>query len=148
VHALQCRIPRQRIDGAVENDRLDAGDGTAHCTSAAIDDNLIGIFAGCQYIASNGSVVFSPIWAATTTTQCSADVDALVYTDPNTVFEVQCLTGTSFAQTHVGKNSNFNYSAAPGVSACGVSVAESVTQQRTRAFGVLSDQDEAREPGL
>ena len=50
---------------------------------------IIGVFAGCQYTAADGSVVWSPYWAAATATLGSADAEAFVYADPAIVYEAQ-----------------------------------------------------------
>lgn len=50
---------------------------------------IIGVFAGCQYTAADGSVVWTPYWAASTATLGSADAEAFVYTDPAIVYDVQ-----------------------------------------------------------
>lgn len=72
---------------------------------------IIGVFAGCQYTASDGSVVFSPYWPASTVTSGSVDAIAYVYTDPAIVYEVQSdgiLAATAVGQfvdmvsTHAG----------------------------------------------
>lgn len=50
---------------------------------------IIGVFGGCQYQASNGDVVWSPYWPASTVTKGSADAEAFIYVDPGIVYEVQ-----------------------------------------------------------
>jgi hypothetical protein len=50
---------------------------------------IIGVFAGCQYTAADGSVVWSPFWVASTATLGSADAEAFVYADPGIVYEAQ-----------------------------------------------------------
>ncbi len=62
-------------------------DGTIQLASAG--DRLLGIFEGCQYIASDGSVVYSAYWPASTTVQTGTTVKAFVWTDPNIVYLVQ-----------------------------------------------------------
>ena len=57
---------------------------------------IIGIFAGCQYRASDGSVVFSNYWPASTVTLGSADADAFIFDDPWISYEVQTDTDTAY----------------------------------------------------
>lgn len=57
---------------------------------------LLGVFAGCQYIASDGSVVFSKTWPASTATN-GEDPTCWVYDDPGIVFAVQTETGSTYA---------------------------------------------------
>ena len=62
----------------------------------------LGVFAGCQYIASDGSVVFSKHWPASTATN-GEDPTAFVYDDPGIVYKVQTDTGTAYVDaTHKG----------------------------------------------
>jgi hypothetical protein len=49
----------------------------------------IGVFAGCRYVNSQGEQKFSKYWPANT---AATDIVALVYDDPNIVFEIQCDT--------------------------------------------------------
>lgn len=51
-------------------------------------DNL-GTFAGCRYVNAAGEQVFSQYWPANTV---ATNIVALVYDDPNIIFEVQCDT--------------------------------------------------------
>jgi len=53
---------------------------------------VLGVFAGCQYTAANGDVVWAKQWATGTVTAASADAEAFVYTDPAIVYAVQALT--------------------------------------------------------
>lgn len=58
--------------------------------TAAAD--VVGVFAGCQYVAADGEVKFSRHWPASTATLGSADAIAWVYTDPDIVFRAQITT--------------------------------------------------------
>ena len=76
-----------------------AGDGN-NIDVAAAGGEIIGVFAGCQYTAANGDVVWSNQWVGGTTTKGSAPAEAFVYTDPSIVFSVQ-VDGT-IANTDIG----------------------------------------------
>lgn len=62
-------------------------DGTIAASAAG--NRILGIFGGCQYVASDGSIVFSAYWPASTATQSGSTIKALVYTDPMITYEVQ-----------------------------------------------------------
>ena len=73
-----------------------AADGTLQ-PAGATETNVVGVFAGCSYTASDGSYVYSQYWPSGTT---ATDIKAYVYDDPYTVFKVQS-AGTT-AQTNIG----------------------------------------------
>jgi hypothetical protein len=61
-----------------------AADGTLQ-PAGATEVNVIGVFAGCSYTASDGSYVYSEYWPSGTT---ATDIIAYVYDDPYIVFKV------------------------------------------------------------
>ncbi len=64
---------------------------------------ILGVFDGCKYRASDGSIVFSNYWPASTVTLGSEDVEAFVFDDPMISYRVQCDTGTAYVDaTHKG----------------------------------------------
>lgn len=67
---------------------------------AAAGGELIGVFAGCQYTAANGDVVWAKQWVGGTVTLGSVAAEAFVYVDPQIVFSVQ-VDGT-IADTDIG----------------------------------------------
>lgn len=68
-----------------------AADGTI--AVAAEGGVYVGIFAGVQYTATDGSVVYKNNWVASTATKSGTAINALVYDDPNALYLVQA-TGT------------------------------------------------------
>jgi hypothetical protein len=70
-------------------------DGTLNIGTATND--IVGIFAGCEYIDSTGKPVVSPYWPAGIT---ATNIVAWVYDDPAMEFVVQC--GGTIAATSVG----------------------------------------------
>lgn len=79
---------------------------TGYITPAAAGDvNLIGVFAGVRWTDPDGTPRWEKRWPSGQTTLGGADAYALVYDDPDTVFEAQ-VTGGAFAQTHVGNNAD------------------------------------------
>jgi hypothetical protein len=73
---------------AVILDGTPAGDGNNIAVAVAGGD-IVGIFAGCQYVAANGDVVWSNRWVANTVTSGAQPAEAFVYTDTDIVFSVQ-----------------------------------------------------------
>ena len=71
------------LDGTPTGDgnNIDLSDGTG---------TIVGVFAGCQYTAANGDVVWAKQWVSGTATLGGAPAEAFVYVDPNIVFSVQC----------------------------------------------------------
>lgn len=65
-----------------------AGDGN-NIDVSGTGGPVLGIFAGCQYTAANGDVVWAKQWVSGTVTLGSVNAEAFVYTDLNIVFSVQ-----------------------------------------------------------
>lgn len=87
------------LGDAVIADATPTGDGN-NIDVAVAGGELIGIFAGCQYTAANGDVVWAKQWVSGTATLGGAPAEAFVYVDPNIVFSVQ-VDGT-IANTDIG----------------------------------------------
>jgi len=60
----------------------------------------LGVFVGCEYVNSEGQLIFSQYFPANT-----ADATAYVVTDPGVTFQAQC--DASVAQTALGQNTFF-----------------------------------------
>lgn len=82
------------------NDNIGCGDpvimnadGTLEI--AAAGGGAFGVFDGCQYIASDGSVVFSRNWVASTAVKSGSQIKAFVYDDPMIAYEIQANTAAS-----------------------------------------------------
>ena len=69
-------------------------DRTINLTPATGADvaRVLGVFAGCQYVAANGDVVWSPYWPTGTVTLNSDNAKAYVYDDPMLEFTAQIST--------------------------------------------------------
>ena len=59
---------------------------------------ILGVFAGCQYTAANGDVVWAKQWVSGTATLGGVAAEAFVYTDPNIVFSAQVSAALSAAE--------------------------------------------------
>ena len=64
-------------------------DTDGYADLAAVGEAVLGIFAGCTYTATDGSVVFAKNLPADTATKGAASITAFVYDDPMTVFKAQ-----------------------------------------------------------
>jgi len=53
---------------------------TGYCQVLADDaENVAGVFAGCEYVAADGSIVFSPYWPASTAIKSGSVIKAKLY---------------------------------------------------------------------
>ena len=66
-----------------------AGNGNNIDVYAAGGGDITGVFAGCQYTAANGDVVWAKQWVSGTATLGGVQAEAFVYVDPNIVYSVQ-----------------------------------------------------------
>lgn len=73
----------------VIRDATPTGDGNNIDVYAAGGGDILGVFAGCQYTAANGDVVWQNQFASGTTTLGGTPVEAFVYVDPAIVYSVQ-----------------------------------------------------------
>lgn len=72
--------------------------------NTAADDSaaILGVFAGCEYRNDAGEVIFSPYWPGVALSSSAAVVKALVYVDPDILYEVQTDTGTASTIANIG----------------------------------------------
>lgn len=72
--------------------------------NVAADDSsaILGVFAGCQYVNDAGDIKFSPYWPGVALADSTKVVKALVYVDPDILYEVQSDTGTASTVANVG----------------------------------------------
>jgi hypothetical protein len=69
------------IDAVADGVHIDVADATA--------TRLLGVFAGCNYTAANGDVVWAKQWVSGTATLGGVSAEAHVYTDQNIVYTAQ-----------------------------------------------------------
>lgn len=69
---------------------LGTGDNVQQGTASA---TAVGVFAGCQYIAADGSVIFRPYWPGDGDVLSGSTPIAWVYDDPQIRFAVQVSAG-------------------------------------------------------
>lgn len=82
-------------------------------------DTLQGVFAGVNYTDVYGTPQFSKNWVSGTLTLNSADAQALVYDNPNILYEVQA--SGAFSEADIGLNADLTAGTA---SSTGISTAE------------------------
>lgn len=86
-------------------------------TISAGNDDILGVFAGCEYIDANGKPTESPYWPASTS---ATNIVAYVYDDALNVFQVGVTANASgYVQAVVGDQANASIAA--GSTATGVS---------------------------
>lgn len=84
---------------------------------------ITGIFAGVQYVAANGDVVWSNQWVGGTATAGAQNAEVFLYTDPDVIYSVQ-YAGTLTA-TDIGQLFDFlDSTQANGNTANGISAVE------------------------
>lgn len=89
------------------------GTGKNIALAAASNPDNIGVFGGCRYVDAQGNQVFSKQWPAA---QVATEIVALVYDDPNIIFEIQ---GDSIAAADIGQLAS--WAAGTGNTATGIS---------------------------
>jgi hypothetical protein len=107
--------------------------------------NILGVCGGFYYDNAQGEPTFGPYWPASTETYNEADVEVKVYDDPNTLFEVQSVAGTT-GQAVIGANANSsgnaNGSTTSGLSSCYIDAPNAAaTAEQLRIVDVTSDVD-------
>ena len=129
------------LGDAVILDATPTGDGN-NIDVAVAGGELIGIFAGCQYTAANGDVVWAKQWASGTATLGAEPAEAFVYVDPSIVFSVQ-VDGT-IAETDIGNFADLVAgagNAATGVSGFELSATTAGTIAQFQILGLSSAPD-------
>ena len=119
--------------------------GTLTIATTAAD--IIGVFAGCQYVPSAGGLMIpSKNWVASTT-YVAGTMQAFVWDDPNIIYEIQ--SNGSIAATAVGDQADFvnpgNGSSALGTSTAAISstLSGSGVQAQLRIVGLSQRIDNA-----
>jgi len=101
VRANEYRIEGGLASNIFRGDPVKSTGTTKRIDVAAAGDTMLGVFDGCQYIDTQGNVVYSQFWPTGQTVQTGSEVLAFVYDDPHILFEVQ-MDG-AFAATDIGE---------------------------------------------
>ena len=128
------------VNGVVQ---LGTSDGTRSGTVAAVQ--LLGIFAGCQYLDSTGKPTISPFWTGSTAVYNSEGATAWVYDDPETIYDVQYTNpgtpGTTSMQVAVGQQCDWVVASPGGSTSTGISSTQlSAIQSGTGQFQITGFQ--------
>ena len=112
---------------------------------AAATDAIRGVFAGVEYVGTDGIPVKANSWKSGTTTLGGQDVTVLVYDDPNLVFEVRALNSSAaIAQAAVGNTFNsFNLSSVDATGLGGAGIDASVITGTATVWRLLGLSDKA-----
>jgi hypothetical protein len=95
-------------------------------------DNLVGVFAGVSYKASNGEYVYSRYWPANT---AGTEIKAFVFDDPNIVYIIESDQDTTpLAQAQVGETANFGLGTGSTVTGQSAAFLDSSTSDAVTAF--------------
>lgn len=119
--------------------------GTITAGTAAAD--ILGVFAGCEYVDATGKPNVSPTWPAGQTVLSGTVPVAWVYDDPENVYEVQ--SDGSIAQTAIGDQADVSNASAgstsTGQSAATLSatLAGAAAQAQFRIVGFAQNLDNA-----
>lgn len=80
--------------------------------TGATNEQIVGVFAGCQYKDSTGLLVSKPYWPANTV---GTDIVAYLYDDPFIVYNIQCGDSVGAVNalliSHIGNNCNIEFDA-------------------------------------
>ncbi len=118
--------------------------GTITAGTAAAD--LLGVFAGCEYVDATGKPNVSPNWPAGQTVLAGTQPVGWVYDDPENVYEVQA--DATLALTSIGDQADVS-NAAAGSTVTGMSqatlgaLAGAGAQAQFRIVGLALNQDNA-----
>ena len=72
---------------------------TGYLIALADDANPVaGVFAGCEYVATDGSIVFSPYWPASTAIKSGTKIKAKVYPAEDNLFLIHSDAALTIAE--------------------------------------------------
>lgn len=110
---------------------------------------ILGVMAGCEYIALDGTPTFSNHYPGTSTLKSGTEATVFVYDDPFQVYEVQCdatLTNLATATALIHSNAEgagFGSETANGISSGELSVASAGATTATDNFRIIGFKDVA-----
>lgn len=108
---------------------------------------ILGVMAGCEYIALDGTPTFSNHYPGTSTLKSGTEATVFVYDDPTQVYEVQCdatLTNLATATALIHSNAEgagFGSETANGISSGELSVASAGATTATDNFRIIGFKD-------
>lgn len=108
---------------------------------------ILGVMAGCEYIALDGTPTFSNYYPGTSSLKSGTEATVFVYDDPTQVYEVQCdasLTNLATATALIHSNAEgtgFGSEQANGISSGEISVASAGAATNTDNFRIIGFKD-------
>ena len=108
---------------------------------------ILGVMAGCEYIALDGTPTFSNYYPGTSSLKSGTEATVFVYDDPTQVYEVQCdasLTNLATATALIHSNAEgtgFGSEQANGISSGEISVASAGATTATDNFRIVGIKD-------
>ncbi len=108
---------------------------------------ILGVMAGCEYIALDGTPTFSNHYPGTSSLKSGTEATVFVYDDPTQVYEVQCdasLTNLATATALIHSNAEgtgFGSEQANGISSGEISVASAGATTNTDNFRIIGFKD-------
>lgn len=108
---------------------------------------ILGVMAGCEYIALDGTPTFSNYYPGTSSLKSGTEATVFVYDDPTQVYEVQCdasLTNLATATALIHSNAEgtgFGSEQANGISSGEISVASAGATTNTDNFRIIGFKD-------
>lgn len=105
VRLADYRIADQLSTSIFSGDLVKSTGTGKKITQSAATDTSVGVFYGCEYTDSQGNIVFSRYWPASTVTKAGTEIIAWVYDDPDTLFTVQG-GSTGVAAVDVGQSAD------------------------------------------
>ena len=112
--------------------------GTISVVNSATTTKILGIFRGCKYIDSDGSVKHSPYFPGGQTS--TSTIVALVEDSPENLYQVQ--SSGSLALTDVGANVDLDYTAGDTVSGQSKAEIAGTSGAGTAQFRIIGKVDE------
>jgi len=109
------------------------GAGTIELATAG--DQMLGIFMGCRYVASDGSYVYKKNWVASTAVK-TGSIYALVYDDPHGIYEV--MSDTSTTQASVGLFADLVASAVSSLGISTMSISHGASEDSLQIVKVVT----------
>ena len=104
--------------------------------AAAAGNRIVGVFQGVQYVAADGTQVYSKYWPNTTT---ATDIKATVWSDPNIVFGIQSAGSTVAADVgELGNHVAGTGSTTTGLSAHEINGTTSTAYAGLRVLGKIN----------
>lgn len=112
--------------------------GTISVVNSATTVKILGIFRGCKFVDTDGSITFKAHFPNGQTS--TSDIIALVEDNPDNLYEVQ--SSGSLALTDVGANVDLDYTAGDTLSGQSKAEIAATSSAATKQFRIIKKVDE------